>query len=154
MPDVRAPVGDKAWGQPYIGAMDKLDKNGDVTLIYDGQCPVCTAYSDAVEPAAGASLKRIDARSDDPLVKQAAAAGYDLDEGMIVIHDGRYYHGADALSFMASKAPTKGLGNRVHRLLFGSSAVSRAIYPALRAGRNTLLKLLGRKKIGAVDKAA
>ena len=141
-------------GDTYVSAMDKPDSADDVTLIFDGQCPVCTAYSDAIDPMAGTNIKRIDARSDDPLVRQAAAAGYDLDEGMVVLHDGRYYHGAEALSFMARKAPASGIGNRLHRMMFGSPAVSRAVYPLLRAGRNTLLKLLGRKKIGAVDKTA
>ncbi len=137
----------------YMFGMDEPADSDAVTLIYDGQCPVCTAYSGAVRPAAGSTLKRIDARSDDPLVREAAEAGYDLDEGMIVLHGGRTYHGADAVSFMARRAPATGLGHRLHRLLLGSSAVARAVYPVLRAGRNTLLRLLGRKKIGAVDKA-
>ncbi len=149
-----APPGDKPGDAPYIDRMDKPADPDAVTLIYDGQCPVCTAYSGAVEPEGAEKLERIDARSDDPLVRAATAAGYDLDEGMIVMHAGRYYHGAEALSFMARRAPAKGLRNRLHRLLLGSSAVSRTVYPALRAGRNLLLKLLGRKKIGAVDKAA
>ena len=154
MPPVWCRLGDKAPRATYIAGMDKPADPDAITLIYDGQCPACTAYSEAVEPAAGTTLERIDARSDDPLVREATAAGYDLDEGMIVMHGGRYYHGAEALSFMARRTPASGLTHRFHRLLLGSSAVSRAIYPALRAGRNGLLKLLGRKKIGAVDKAA
>jgi len=134
--------------------MDKPADPDAITLIYDGQCPVCTAYSEAVEPAAGTTLERIDARSDDPLVREATAAGYDLDEGMIVMHDGRYYHGAEALSFMARRTPASGLTHRRRSEQQAMEAVGRAVYPALRAGRNALLRLLGRKKIGAVDKAA
>jgi hypothetical protein len=48
---------------------------------------------------------------------------------------------------MARLAPTKGISNRLNRLLFSNSTVSRLSYPLLRGGRNTLLRLLGRSKI-------
>lgn len=122
----------------------------ELALIYDQQCPVCTAYSAAVEveaaDAAG-GIKRIDARSDDPLVRKAREAGLDLDDGMVVVHQGRFYHGAEALNLMARLAPRRGIGNRINRLLFSNATVSRLGYPMLRAGRNTLLRLLGREKI-------
>ena len=121
----------------------------EIALIYDGECPVCTAYSCSVDVDEGqaSGIRRIDARSDDALVKQAKEAGLDLDEGMVVLHHGKLYHGADALNFMARLAPDRGFGNRLNRLLFSNATVSRLSYPMLRAGRNTLLWLLGRKKI-------
>ena len=64
------------------------------------------------------------------------------------------YHGADALNIMARLAPKQGLGNRLNRLMFGNSTFSRLVYPLLRGGRNTLLKLLGRTKIRDIDKKA
>jgi len=129
-----------------------LDKPDDVTLIYDGQCPVCSAYSDAADSGA-AGLKRIDARSSDPEVQRAIAAGFDLDEGMVVSYKGQLYHGAEAMHQMAMLAPRAGLTNRLNRLMFGNLTVARALYPSLRTGRNALLRLLGRRKIGALDKA-
>ncbi|MGQ0621443.1 MAG: DCC1-like thiol-disulfide oxidoreductase family protein [Panacagrimonas sp.] len=124
-------------------------KNDELTLIYDGECPVCTAYSGSVDVGRGAAagIRRIDARGDDAMVRAATAAGLDLDEGMVVAYRGALHHGADALHLMATLAPSKGLRNRLNRLLFGSRALSRVLYPALRAGRNLLLRLLGRKKI-------
>jgi predicted DCC family thiol-disulfide oxidoreductase YuxK len=120
-----------------------------IELVYDGQCPVCTAYSCAVEVAtdAGGPVRRVDARSGAAVVKRITAAGLDLDDGMVLVHGGRLYHGADALHKMATLAPCRGFRNRLNRLLFGSQAVSRLMYPALRAGRNALLRLLGRGKI-------
>lgn len=126
------------------------DKQDDLALIYDRECPVCTAYSCSVgvDDSHAAGIRRINARdADDELVRQAKQAGLDLDEGMIVVHQGKLYHGADALNIMARLAPRHGLGNRLNRLLFGNPTVARLSYPVLRAGRNTLLKLLGRKKI-------
>lgn len=129
--------------------MSQPTKDDEVTLIYDGECPVCSAYSAgvAVEPATG-GVRRVDARSSDALVAQATAAGLDLDEGMVVVHRGQLHHGAEALHLMATLAPATGIKNRLNRWLFGSLAVSRVLYPFLRAGRNTLLWLLGKKKIG------
>ena len=128
---------------------DPRPKDDELALIYDGECPVCTAYSCSVDVDAGKAggIRRINARSDDALVRQAKEAGLDLDDGMVVVHQGKLYHGADALNIMARLAPAKGLGNRLNRLAFSSPTLSRAAYPFLRAGRNTLLKLLGRKKI-------
>lgn len=123
----------------------------EFALIYDQQCPVCSAYSAAVEVEGGAAsgVRRIDARSDDALVRQAVEAGLDLDDGMVLVHDGKLYHGADALNRMALLAPRTGVRNRLNRLLFSNPTMSRVSYPVLRAGRNTLLRLLGRSKISA-----
>jgi len=120
----------------------------DVTLIYDGECPVCTAYSCNVD-AGPAQLNLVNARSDNAEVQKAIDAGFDLDEGMVVLHQGKLYHGAEAMHRMAILSPKSGLRNRLNRLMFGNLTIARATYPALRAGRNALLRLLGRKKIGA-----
>ena len=135
--------------------MKPKKKAEELALIYDGECPVCTAYSCSVDvdEDKASGIKRINARSDDALVKQAKDAGIDLDEGMIVLHDGKMYHGADALNVMARLAPNSGFGNRLNKLFFSNATVSRISYPVLRAGRNTLLKLLGRKKIRDIDRA-
>lgn len=128
------------------------DPKDDVTLIYDGECPVCTAYSCNVD--AGASdVKRVNARTMTPEVQRAVEAGFDLDEGMVVLHNGELYHGADAMHRMALLAPKFGFRNRLNRLLFGNLTFARAVYPGLRAGRNLLLKMLGRQKIGSLDKS-
>ena len=129
---------------------DTQDKPDELALIYDRECPVCTAYSCSVgvdeEHAAG--VRTINARDGEhELVRQAKEAGLDLDDGMVVIHQGKLYHGADALNIMARLAPRRGLHNRLNRLFFGNPTVARLSYPVLRAGRNTLLRLLGRKKI-------
>lgn len=126
------------------------DKPEELALIFDRECPVCTAYSGAVDVdrAHAPGVRRVNARNaDDDLVRQAREAGLDLDDGMVVVHRGKLYHGADALNIMARLAPRRGIGNRLNRLLFGNRTVARLSYPLLRAGRNTLLKLLGRKKI-------
>ena len=124
----------------------------DTVLIYDGRCPVCVAYSGAVD--VNESLRRIDARGNDAILADATAKGLDFDDGMVVRHRGRLYHGADALHLMATLAPRTGLRNRLNRLLFGSRPIAQVSYPFLRAGRNILLRLRGVGKIGNLDRTA
>ena len=129
---------------------ETTDKPDELALIYDRECPVCTAYSCSVgvDEGQASGVSRINARdAEHELVRQAKEAGLDLDDGMVVIHQGKLYHGADALNIMARLAPDRGFGNRLNKLLFGNPSVAPLSYPILRAGRNTLLKLLGRKKI-------
>ena len=126
----------------------------ELTLIYDGKCPVCTAYSCGVDvdPASASAIRIVDARGEDAMINLATATGLDFDEGMVVSYRGQFYHGADALHVLATLTPAKGFWNRINRFLFGSRAVSRFLYPALRSGRNLLLRLLGRKKINNLKK--
>ncbi len=121
----------------------------ELTLIYDGKCPVCTAYSCGVDidSASASSVRIVDARGADALINLATATGLNFDEGMVVSYRGKFYHGADALHVLATLTPAQGVWNRINRFLFGSRAVSRFLYPMLRSGRNLLLRLLGRKKI-------
>lgn len=126
----------------------------ELTLIFDGKCPVCTAYSCGVDvdPASASAIRIVDARGEDAMINLATATGLDFDEGMVVSYRGKFYHGADALHVLATLTPAKGVWNRINRFLFGSRATSRFLYPLLRSGRNLLLRLLGRKKINNLKK--
>jgi predicted DCC family thiol-disulfide oxidoreductase YuxK len=130
--------------------MTKHIDPSEVSIIYDSECPVCTAYSCSVEVGDNRAKPRlISARGSDSEVSAALAAGLDLDEGMVVLYKGERYHGADAMHILALAAPAKGLFGHLNRLLFGSRRVAKFLYPAMRAGRNLLLWLLGKKKIAA-----
>lgn len=130
--------------------MPKHIDPSEVSIIYDSECPVCTAYSCSVEVGDNRAKPRlISARGSDSEVSAALAAGLDLDEGMVVLYKGERYHGAEALHILALASPPKGLFSHLNRLLFGSRRVAKILYPGLRAGRNLLLWLLGKKKIAA-----
>src|SRR5688572_4535566 len=117
-------------------------------LLYDGDCPFCSRYVAYVRlrEAAG-PVTLADARSHPELLAEALQHAYDLDEGMLLKLDGRYYHGADCINALALLTTPSGIFNRLNRALFRSKAVSRLAYPVLRAGRNLALKLLGREQI-------
>ena len=121
-----------------------------VVIIYDGQCPFCSAYvqftrlREAVGP-----VVLIDARQGSLMVDEAVEAGLDLDEGMVLKYGGRLYHGADCLNMLSLLSSRSGLFNRFMAFAFARPKIAHLAYPLLRAGRNATLRLLGRSRIQA-----
>ena len=123
---------------------------GENWLLYDGECPFCSRYVRWVRlrDAVG-KIRLIDARDKSPERKFVLAAGMDLNEGMVLSLNGSFYHGDECLQRLALLSTPVGGFNRVNAWLFRSSKISRAAYPILRAGRNLMLWILGRKPIDA-----
>ncbi|NVJ97102.1 MAG: DUF4166 domain-containing protein [Alphaproteobacteria bacterium] len=119
-------------------------------FIYDGDCPLCRNAAMALRLKAElGELHLLNARdaADHPLMASLTARGLDLDEGMVIYHQGRYFHGRDAMHFMAVYGAPRGLFNRLNRLLFRAPRMAAILYPFLRGVRNTLLGLLGKNRI-------
>lgn len=114
-----------------------------VKIIYDGECPFCRSYvafarlKEAVGP-----VELIDAREASVLVEDYASRGYPIDDGMIVDTGDAVYWGGDAVwAINALTSP-----NPVLKMLGGRRFLKR-IYPALRFGRNSALRVLGKTPI-------
>jgi hypothetical protein len=62
--------------------MGKTIGAGDVWLVYDGECPVCTTYCKhaRIRDAVG-RLHLVDARQPGALMDEITAAGLDIDQG-------------------------------------------------------------------------
>ena len=120
----------------------------EIAIVYDGDCPFCAAYVGMVRlrEAAG-PVRLINARDGGPEVEQIEAAGLDLDEGMVLLMGGEMYHGAECIHRLGLMTTESGVLNRLNAWVFRSPGRSRVLYPVLRAGRNTALKLMRRKKI-------
>jgi len=119
-----------------------------IRIVYDGECPFCTAYVRMVRlREAVGTVELIDARTDHPLVREAGLLGLDLDEGMALKMAGEWLHGDAVMTRLAMLSSRSNLLNRLHAWVFQSPARSRLLYPWLRAGRNAVLRLLGRRKI-------
>jgi predicted DCC family thiol-disulfide oxidoreductase YuxK len=131
-----------------IGAIPPHGRTAGVTIIYDGQCPFCARFVTMarLREAAGV-VELIDARTDERGLQEARALGRDLDQGMLVRFDNQYYFGADALRVIALLSSRSNLFNKLFAALFSNSIVSTALYPLLRAGRNLVLRMLGRRKL-------
>lgn len=117
-------------------------------LIYDGNCPLCSAYVRLlkIREAVG-KLQLLDAREGGPLVEGVIAAGFDLDEGMVLKIGDRVYHGDDCIHALALMSTQSSMFNRINAAVFRSPTRSRLIYPFLKAGRILILWFLGRKKL-------
>ncbi|MDH3703473.1 MAG: DUF393 domain-containing protein [Alphaproteobacteria bacterium] len=126
----------------------RSSKDPAAWLVYDGECPFCSAYIRFLRfrESAGA-VELLDARDGGPLVDEIIAVGLDLDEGMVLKMAGRFYHGDDCIHALALMSGGSTVLNRVNAWVFKSPARSRLLYPILRAGRNTALRLLGRRKL-------
>lgn len=133
-----------------ITAKNDLQPEG-VWFVYDGDCPICTTAARVlrIKQAVG-ELHLLNARDnrDHPLVTEINQRNLDLDEGMVIKYRGELYHGRDALHFMALFGSDSGWFNRLNAVLFRSKTMARLCYPAMRAGRNLLLRLKGVSKIG------
>ncbi|WP_245890355.1 DCC1-like thiol-disulfide oxidoreductase family protein [Roseovarius confluentis] len=120
----------------------------DNWLLYDGECPFCSRYvelvriRDAVGP-----LRLINARDGGPEVDEVKARDLDLDEGMVLKMSGKLYHGQDCIHALSLLSSPEGAFNRFNAWVFRSKTRAGLLYPVLRAGRNTTLRLLGRKKM-------
>ena len=111
-------------------------------LIYDGDCILCRNSAKAlkIRKAVG-RIEIINARNSHPLVTEASASGYNLNEGILVKFNNNYYYGADALNFLALISSSSDLFNKLNSFIFKSKWLSACSYPLFKAIRNTLLFL-------------
>jgi predicted DCC family thiol-disulfide oxidoreductase YuxK len=122
----------------------------DTQIIYDGECPFCSAYvrlsrlRDSVGP-----VTLIDARQGGAVVDAVRRAGYDLDQGMVLKYAGRLYHGADCLNMLALLSSRSSAFNKMTSAMFRNPTLARLSYPVLRSCRNLTLAALGRRRLSS-----
>jgi len=131
-----------------MNRLDALRGQDGVSVVYDGLCPFCSAYTHMLRLRESAGpVRLVDARGEPGLVADLAAAGAPVNEGMAVLYAGRLYYGGDAVHLLALLASENGLANRLVARLLRNERTARLAYPVLRAGRNLGLRLLGRPPI-------
>jgi predicted DCC family thiol-disulfide oxidoreductase YuxK len=124
----------------------------DLWVVYDGECPFCSSFVTLYRIRQQTDhVHLIDARSGNPVVSEVRRAGYDLDVGMVVKFEGRLYHGAEAMTVLAILGSDRTIFNRLNHALFRRPRLARALYPWLVRGRLLVLRILGRKLIGAAE---
>ena len=120
-------------------------------LVYDGECPICSAYCKALAiRQLDSRFEIVNARQYHPILENINEMGLNLEEGFVLKIENEYFHGADAINRLALITTHSGLFNRLNYLIFKSAYLSKILYPFLRTGRSILLYLLGIKKM---DKA-
>lgn len=129
--------------------MSDKGNNKEIWFIYDGECPLCKSAALALRIKQDyGTLHLLNAREKfHQLIEQVNTRGLNLDEGMVIVDGESFYHGKDALKFMARYADNKGLFNLGNKLIFWSDTVAAFLYPIMRTVRNALLKIRGVSRI-------
>lgn len=122
-----------------------------VWFVYDGDCPLCSHAALALKlKHQYGSVHLLDARQNHRhlLLTRINKLGFDLDEGMVLYHQGHYYHGQQALQFMAQSGQAKGYINLMYKSLFWSKSLTKLTYPWMRGIRNRLIR---RRHVAKID---
>ena len=117
----------------------------DTTLvIYDGECVFCNNYVRFVRLRETiGKVDLLDARSDDPRVERYWKEGFDLNEGLLFVYNGKTYQGAEAVRILSGLSTGISVLNRLNRAVFSSRVASQALYPFLKIGRRLTLLARG-----------
>jgi predicted DCC family thiol-disulfide oxidoreductase YuxK len=146
------------WRHSELDGVGQTTGAAEAYLVYDGDCPFCSAYVRYVRVRENVRLRLINARHGGDLVDEIVQAGFDLDQGMVLKIGGRYYHGADCVNVLASLSSGSNAFNRINARIFRSPVLAGVLYPVLRTGRRIALALLGRStfepRMAATAKAA
>ena len=131
--------------RPDIAAATTADitANSDILIIYDGACPLCSAYVTLLRLRQHFVVELLSARSDDQRVSYFQSRGYDLNQGILLIMGDAVYAGADAMHVLALCSRTDDVFNRLQYAIFSRKRLSRLLYPVLKAGRRLVLLLRG-----------
>ena len=136
-------------GRGRVRAVQRLlEQHASVTLIYDGDCPICSSYSRALRIRRDlGSLQLINARHQPEFAVDLTERGIDINDGFVCILDGEIYSGVSAIHVLALISGNVGVFNRINYCVFSNKKRASVIYPLLKAGRGALLRILGRRPI-------
>ena len=115
-----------------------------IWFIYDGDCPICTSAAQALRIKAHfGDLKVLNAREPHPLVEEVNRRRFDLDEGMVIYDGESFYHGPEALRFMAKYGEAQNAFMGFTKLFYWSDTLAKLTYPWMRGVRNWLISRSG-----------
>ena len=126
----------------------ELAKGSGTAIVYDGDCPFCRAYV-AMTEIGNAGTTLVNARDRPDLVRTLARSGIDLDSGMAIYYQGRIHTGGEAMHLLALHPRPSGLVEKLASALLRRRRFALWLYPALRLGRNILLKLRNRAPLSS-----
>lgn len=131
-----------------VGVIDTWLAAPGLVVVYDGECPFCTAYVRLLRlKGAVAPVTLVDARQRPDVIAEVKSRGLDINKGMLAIYGARIHAGGDAMTLLSLLSTPSGLLNGAMAWLFASPRRSATLYPVLRSGRGLALRLLGRKPI-------
>ena len=119
---------------------------GKLTIIYDGECPFCTNYSQMSKlQSIVPEVLLLDARSNDPITYEAKKK-YNLNDGMLALYDGKEHFGSDAIVLINSLTHCTNF-NKLWLWWFKSPGRAKITYPVMKFIRNLTLIIRSKSKI-------
>lgn len=113
-------------------------------IIYDGACPFCSSYISHLRLLSTVNqITYLNARDVDERLTTYIQAGYDFNQGMLVVIDQQVYAGADAIHVLALQSSRSDFFNRINYGIFKHAVLAKLLYPCLKLGRRCALLLLG-----------
>ena len=80
--------------------LSNINLDNEITIVYDGECPFCTAYIKIVKLKSNFSkVLMVNAREGGEVVERIKKIPLDLDEGMVVKIGDNYFHGHECITF-------------------------------------------------------
>jgi predicted DCC family thiol-disulfide oxidoreductase YuxK len=114
-------------------------------VVYDGECLFCRNFAQLLRLRESVGpVELIDARAGDPRVLEYQRQGYDLNQGMLFVWQGRVYHAAAAMQMLAALTTPVSWFNRLAAAVFSHPPAARLLYPVLNGGRMLLLAMRGK----------
>lgn len=117
----------------------------DIEVIYDGACPICNHFACALNDSA--NIKTINAREPSDRLTEAEQMDLDIDRGLIVYSQQKFYYGTDALQVVANNTQTKGVLGWLNRNFMRHKIAAKILYPFGVLARRVLLFVLRRPLI-------
>ena len=113
-----------------------------LTFIYDGECPFCNQFAELIDLKSNLPDIEIKNARDKP---KEIPNGYDMDvNGAILIKDGKFLYGEDAIHIICSEIQTPSDALlKMLSIIFSSKQRTRLTFPILITGRRILLFLKG-----------
>ena len=116
-----------------------------LTLVYDGDCPFCSAFAQRAELKGGLpDLDIRDGRTDHALRADLAKRGYRLANGAMLLEQDRVWHGSAAIAELHRRMQPSDALLQVLQGLFQQDDRARQIYPLLLLARRIALAARGR----------
>lgn len=129
-----------------------MNDTAPLTLLYDGECPVCKNYVHRLRlQQQFGELRLLDARHASRERDQVESMGLDLNEGFVLYVGEVIYAGDRAIQTLALMSSRNNLFNQINYTIFRHESLSRLLYPILARFRLVLLWMLGRDPIRSTN---
>lgn len=129
-------------------SLKSFAKTHPFVIVYNGECPFCSAYVRFLRLKRSAGdVELIDAREEPQIVQAVRDAGYEINDGMMVLDRGQVFYGENAMHVLALMSTPAGIFNRATAWVFARPKLARLVYPVFKLGRRIALALLRKPMI-------